>query len=305
MPSPAAILIAGPTASGKSALALRAGREARRRHRQCRFHAGLSRSAHHHRAADAGGRGARAAPALRPCRCGGELFGRALVPRCRRARSPRSRAQGRVPILVGGTGLYFKALTAGACRRCRRSRRRSARGAGATADARARAALHAELLARDPATAHAADAERPHAHRPRARSDAGDRPLARRLAPRRHAGAGRSGARGEGVPHLRARAELYAASTRASTPCWRPARSTEVRALAARGLDPTAAGDEGARRALADGATSPARSRSTRRRPASPRDTRRYAKRQVTWFRHQMPDWPWRRRTRRSSSEAS
>jgi tRNA dimethylallyltransferase len=23
------------------------------------------------------------------------------------------------------------------------------------------------------------------------------------------------------------------------------------------------------------------------------RDTRRYTKRQVTWFRHQMPDWTW------------
>ena len=23
-------------------------------------------------------------------------------------------------------------------------------------------------------------------------------------------------------------------------------------------------------------------------------DTRRYAKRQITWFRNQMPDWPWR-----------
>ena len=25
----------------------------------------------------------------------------------------------------------------------------------------------------------------------------------------------------------------------------------------------------------------------------SKRDTRRYAKRQFTWFRHQMPDWQW------------
>jgi tRNA dimethylallyltransferase len=23
------------------------------------------------------------------------------------------------------------------------------------------------------------------------------------------------------------------------------------------------------------------------------RDTRRYTKRQITWFRHQMPDWDW------------
>ena len=54
-----------------------------------------------------------------------------------------------------------------------------------------------------------------------------------------------------------------------------------------------AAGDEGARRALADPASRAARSRSTRRPPARIMDTRRYAKRQVTWFRNQMPDWPW------------
>ena len=59
------------------------------------------------------GRGARAAPALRPCRCGGELFGRragAPMPR-RRWRRPGER--GRLPIVIGGTGLYFKALTQG------------------------------------------------------------------------------------------------------------------------------------------------------------------------------------------------
>ena len=69
-----------------------AGREARRHDRQCQLHAGLSRSAHHHRAADAGGRSARAAPALRPCRCGGELFDRAMAARRRRgARRTRAR----------------------------------------------------------------------------------------------------------------------------------------------------------------------------------------------------------------------
>ena len=26
---------------------------------------------------------------------------------------------------------------------------------------------------------------------------------------------------------------------------------------------------------------------------AAKRDTRRYTKRQFTWFRHQLPDWPW------------
>ena len=65
----------------------------RRRHHQCRFHAGVSRSPGHHRAADAGGRGARAAPALWPCRCRGEFFRRPLGGRCRRGAGGSARAK--------------------------------------------------------------------------------------------------------------------------------------------------------------------------------------------------------------------
>ena len=53
----ASVLIAGPTASGKSALALALAKSSAADH-QCQFHAGLSRSANHHGAADAGGGGA-------------------------------------------------------------------------------------------------------------------------------------------------------------------------------------------------------------------------------------------------------
>ena len=54
-----------------------------------------------------------------------------------------------------------------------------------------------------------------------------------------------------------------------------------------------AAGDEGAWRAVAD----PPSARRDRARceaaEGGKRDTRRYTKRQATWFRNQMPDWPW------------
>ena len=58
-----------------------------------------------------------------------------------------------------------------------------------------------------------------------------------------------------------------------------------------RGLDPEPAGDEGGRPARTPVAICAARSRSTTAIAAAQRATRRYAKRQMTWFRHQMtPD---------------
>ena len=100
---------------------------------------------------------------------------------------------GRLPILVGGTGLYFKALTQGLAAV-------PPIPAGIRASIRARLAadgvapLYAELQQRDPATAAAAHAGRRLAHRPRAGSRAGDRPLALRLAQRGHAARDRCGA---------------------------------------------------------------------------------------------------------------
>ena len=78
-----AILIAGPTASGKSGLALAiAERDGRRRH-QCRQHAGLPRACHPDRAALGGRSGARAACALRVRQRRRGLFRRPLRRRCR------------------------------------------------------------------------------------------------------------------------------------------------------------------------------------------------------------------------------
>jgi tRNA dimethylallyltransferase len=66
----------------------------------------------------------------------------------------------------------------------------------------------------------------------------------------------------------------------------------EVRALDARGLDPLqpvlkAHGVPWLRRALAG------EMQLADAVEAAKRDTRRYTKRQFTWFRHQLPDWPW------------
>ena len=88
-----------------------------------------------------------------------------------------ARAAGRVPILVGGTGLYFKALTQGLVER-------AADPAGDQGTVRARldaegpAALHAELARRDP-RARALKPRRPHADRARAGSAGSDRAAAR------------------------------------------------------------------------------------------------------------------------------
>ncbi len=66
----------------------------------------------------------------------------------------------------------------------------------------------------------------------------------------------------------------------------------EVRALAARGLDPMlpamkAHGVPWLRRHLAGEISLEAAAEGGKQ------DTRRYTKRQVTWFRHQMPGWAW------------
>ena len=142
-----AVLIAGPTASGKSALALALAEQDRRHDRQCGLDAGLSRPARHHGAADAGGGGAGAAPALWACRCGGELFGRALACGCRagagggeggRARAdPRRRHRA---LLQGADARDFEcAADPGGCaggRACQNGDRRAERVACRTRAAR-------------------------------------------------------------------------------------------------------------------------------------------------------------------------
>ena len=106
------MLIAGPTASGKSALALDARQVGRRNRDQRRLHAGLSRSE------DITARPTPEEEAHAPHRLYGHVdaaenfsVGRWLAD-AREALKEADEA-GAVPIFVGGTGLYFKALTIG------------------------------------------------------------------------------------------------------------------------------------------------------------------------------------------------
>jgi tRNA dimethylallyltransferase len=198
--------------------------------------------------------------------------------------------RGRMPILVGGTGLYFKALTHGLAAvppipsqvRAAVRARLAAQGA---------AALHAELARRDPEGAAALKAgDGVRVVRALEVIEATGRPLA--------------GWHREGMAPLvdPARAvKIFLAPDRAELKARIGARFDammvsgaleEVRALDARGLDPLqpalkAHGVPWLRRALAGEMPLPEAI------AASKRDTWRYTKRQFTWFRHQLPEFIW------------
>ena len=118
----------------------------------------------------------------------------------------------------------------------------------------------------------------------------GDRPLDHGLASRRLAAAARAGAPRQGFSRAGSRGALrpdrcalrcHAGRRRArggARACGAPSRSA-------------AAGHEGSWRAVAH---SPSRRRDVARAAAeaAKKDTRHYAKRQFTWFRHQLADWP-------------
>ncbi len=199
-------------------------------------------------------------------------------------------AQKRAAILVGGTGLYFKALTSGLAAvppipaEIRGQVRGRMRSEGA-------AALHAELMQRDSVTAQ--------------RLMVNDRSrISRALEVVLATGRSLTDWHREGMPALvdpnRAakvfltceRKELVARIETRFAAMLKAGALDEVRALAARKLDPLLPAmkahgvpwlirhlrgeislDEAAAGAIID--------------------TRRYAKRQLTWFRNQMPDWTW------------
>ena len=198
--------------------------------------------------------------------------------------------QGRMPILVGGTGLYFKALTTGLAAvppipadiRERVRARLQSEGAPA---------LHAELQQRDPQTAQ--------------RLMINDRSrISRALEVIEATGRSLSDWHRQGMPPLIdtlqtakvfltcERAELVARIEARFAAMLQAGALEEVRALAARKLEPSlpamkAHGVPWLIRHLRgeislDEATA-----------GAVMDTRRYAKRQLTWFRNQMKDWPW------------
>jgi tRNA dimethylallyltransferase len=205
-----------------------------------------------------------------------------------RAALDEVRRSGRVAIFVGGTGLYFKALTAGlaAVPPIPPDIRDSVRARLAQNGA---AALHAELARRDPAGA--------------ARLNRNDRTrIARALEVVEATGRPLADWQTEGLPALIGadaprvfiapeRPALYARIDDRFSAMLAAGALDEVRRLAVRGLDPLlpamkAHGVPWLIRHLAgemalDEAAGHARL-----------DTRHYAKRQFTWFRHQLGNWP-------------
>lgn len=281
------MLIAGPTASGKSALAVQLAQ---------RFGGTVVNADSMQVYADLRILSARPTPeeeAMAPHRLYGHVDGAVNYSAMRYVADAAAMLEelagaGSLPILVGGTGLYFKALTEGfsaippvpeAVRAAFRAR----------VEGRDTSELHAELAATDPEMA--------------ARLKPGDRMRIMR-ALEVHEATGRSIAsfQGErhpgpldGLPLLRLfvspeRDVVRARIDRRFEEMVTQGALEEVAALRERRLDPLlpvmrAHGVPGLIAHL-DGALS---LEEAIRRGQS--DTRAYAKRQVTWFRHQMTDW--------------
>jgi tRNA dimethylallyltransferase len=199
-------------------------------------------------------------------------------------------AEGRLPIFIGGTGLYFKALTAGLSlvppipAEVRENVRARLERNGVEA-------LHAELARRDPRAAERLNL------RDRTR-------IARALEVIEATGRSLLDWHHEGQPPLlpqdsfRAvflapeRDELYARIDARFDAMLAAGALTEVERLAARGLDPLlpamkAHGVPALIRQLR-GELSLEEAATIGR-----ADTRHYAKRQFTWFRHQLPEFEW------------
>jgi tRNA dimethylallyltransferase len=201
-----------------------------------------------------------------------------------------ARAQNRLPIVVGGSGLYFKALTRGL----------SAVPpvpAAIREDVRARLerdgveALHAELAQRDPASAERL--------KPRDRTR-----IARAFEVVEATGRSLTDWHRDGLPPLLPpgqfsalflspdRDQLYAKIDARFDAMLQAGALEEVADLAARHLDPLlpamkAHGVPGLIRHLRGEITLEQAAEAGRA------DTRHYAKRQFTWFRHQLPEFDW------------
>jgi tRNA dimethylallyltransferase len=286
---PDVILIAGPTASGKSALALGLAEQlggvvinadSMQVYRDLRIITARPTTAEEARA---------------PHRLYGHVdaaenysVGRWLVDA--QAALGEAQREGWLAIVTGGTGLYFKALTQGLTAippippAVRAAVRERAAAEGAVA-------LHAELSRRDPASAwriRPADSVR----------------IVRALEVIEATGRSLADWHGDGmkpaVDPARAvkvfldvaRDGLHRRIDSRFDAMLAAGALDEVRALEARKLDPLlpamkAHGVPWLRRHLA-GEMSLAEAAAEGK-----KDTRHYTKRQVTWFRHQLPDWAW------------
>ncbi|RMF14432.1 MAG: tRNA (adenosine(37)-N6)-dimethylallyltransferase MiaA [Alphaproteobacteria bacterium] len=200
----------------------------------------------------------------------------------------------RVPILIGGTGLYLKSLFEGlsAIPAIPESVRRSVRARMAEEGPRA---LHAELVRRDPYWAERTPpGDRQRITRALEVLEASGRRLSEFFAERTPGALERTCAEGRVLRLVLAppRAKLYQRIERRFTQMIEHGALNEVRRLLERGLDP----ELPAMKAIGvppliahlkgeidlEAACALAK-----------RDTRRYAKRQMTWARHQFADWDW------------
>ncbi len=195
---------------------------------------------------------------------------------------------GSVPIVVGGTGLYFKALTQGLA-------------AVPATPAEVRNAVRARLEAVGPEGLHAALARRDPVMG--ARLMPGDRTrVARALEVLEATGRSLAEWQREGMPAvlnpehaakiflIPDRAELHRRIDMRFDDMLAAGALEEVRALDARGIDPLlpvmkAHGVPWLRRHLRGEISLEEAAAGAKQ------DTRRYTKRQLTWFRHQMPGW--------------
>lgn len=283
-----AILIAGPTASGKSTLALTLAErlggivinaDSMQVYRELRILTARPDAADE----------ARVPHRLYGFVPAGEGFSVGRWLDAARAAVDAAWADGRLPVVVGGTGLYFQALTSGL-----------SDIPDVPADVRAGtrdllgrlgpAGLHARLAERDPAgAARLKPSDRHRIARAWEVLEATGRPLAHWQATTA------PGPLAQGALHLllaAPRAEVYARCDARLGRMIDAGALDEVRALDTMGLPPHLP----AMRALGvphllrhvrgeiglDEALDAARTA-----------TRRYAKRQTTWFRHRMADWHW------------
>jgi tRNA dimethylallyltransferase len=284
-----AVLIAGPTASGKSALALALAET----HDGVIINTDSMQMYHDLRVLTA--RPTLEEEARAPHRLYGAIdaavnFSVGAWVRDAAKVLAEARAQNRLPLFVGGSGLYFKALT---------------RGLSAVPpippdvreDVRARLqrdgveALHAQLMQRDPASAERL--------KPRDRTR-----IARALEVVEATGRSLTDWHRDGLPPLLApgqftavflapdRDQLYARIDVRFDAMLRGGALEEVAALASRKLDPLlpamkAHGVPALIRHLSGEITLEQAAVIGRA------DTRHYAKRQFTWFRHQLPEFEW------------